>query len=57
MRVLKKEKRTIINSIKSICNRLEKQVLRRENPDIRTKRILIRNNQKSKRKKLFSRQN
>ena len=24
MRALKKEKRTIINSIKSICNRLEK---------------------------------
>ena len=53
MRVLKKETRTIINSIKGICNRLEKQEIRRENQDIRTKRILVRNNQKSKKEEAF----
>ena len=51
MRVLKKEKKN--NNIKSICNRLEKQEIKRENQDIRTKRTLIRNNQKSKKEEAF----
>ena len=44
MRVLKKEKRTI--TLKVYVIDLKKQEIRRENQDIRTKRTLIRNNQK-----------
>ena len=57
MRVLKKEKRTTINSIKGIVIDLRenkgKQEIRRENQDIRTKRILVRNNQKSIKEEAF----